>query len=158
MSKGWPSEFTLARTTRFATDFPRLYPYHRKGEISPATEAYNCIAWAAGDTTKWWEPDEFEQYFWPEGVAREYTLDTYVAAFRSVGFEVCQDGSLEKGTEKIVLYLQHGEPTHAARGMPNGHWTSKLGSYEDIEHIDLDCLHGPLYGKAEIYMKRSALS
>ena len=24
---------------------------------SPRNEAYNCIAWAAGDTTDWWWPD-----------------------------------------------------------------------------------------------------
>jgi hypothetical protein len=42
---------------------------------SPATIAYNCIAWAAGDTETWWWPDPFDQYFWPSGILRKETID-----------------------------------------------------------------------------------
>lgn len=39
-----------------------------------------------------------------------------------------------------------GIPSHAARQLPNGRWTSKCGQAEDIEH-DLRDLEGRLYGK-----------
>jgi hypothetical protein len=28
---------------------------------SPKTQAYNCVAWAAGDVSRWWEPG----IYWP---------------------------------------------------------------------------------------------
>jgi hypothetical protein len=61
---------------------------------------------------------------------------------------------LENGYEKVAIYTLNGVPTHAARQLPNGNWTSKLGSEIDIEHNSLDCLNGTVYGKAEIIMKR----
>ncbi|MCI0637958.1 MAG: hypothetical protein L0Y72_23715 [Gemmataceae bacterium] len=36
-------------------------------------------------------------------------------------------------------------PTHAARQLPTGRWSSKLGPSEDIEH-DLHALEGEIYG------------
>jgi hypothetical protein len=38
-----------------SSDFPRLIPLNHR-ETSPATAAYNCVAWAAGDTDHWWRP------------------------------------------------------------------------------------------------------
>jgi hypothetical protein len=46
------------------------------------------------------------------------------------------------------------EETHAARSLPNGRWTSKLGNGEDIEHITLAVLEGDLYGKVRVFLKR----
>ncbi len=40
---------------------------------SPRTPDYNCIAYAAGDEERWWEPDEEQDHFWPEGARRAYT-------------------------------------------------------------------------------------
>ena len=42
------------------------------------------------------------------------------------------------GVRKVVLYADGNEWTHAARQLPSGRWTSKLGDYEDIEHDTLD--------------------
>lgn len=154
----WPPEFTLSTTRDFSQDFPQLRPHLCEDDVSPATRSYNCIAWAASDTSAWWEPDIFFQYFWPDGVKRDYTRDAYIAAFRTVGFEVCNDGSHEPGMEKIVIYTLNGEPKHAARRLQNGNWTSKLGDFEDIQHTNLDCLGGPLYGTAHTYMKRKSPS
>ncbi len=94
------------------------------------------------------------QYHWPDGVPREYTIDAYIAAFRTKGFEVCDGESLEPGVEKIAIYGQHGEPTHAARQLPGGSWTSKMGDYEDIQHTTLLSVSGPLYGNVRVFMKR----
>ena len=37
------------------TAFPNLTPANHR-VIGPATDTYNCIAWACGDTTRWWQP------------------------------------------------------------------------------------------------------
>ena len=76
------------------SDLERLFPLLRgvPYEItSPAQLDYNCIAWAAGDSSRWWWPDEFFQYYWPEAAPRHSTLEAFVAAFRTLGFEVCED-------------------------------------------------------------------
>ena len=53
----------------------------------------------------------------------------------------CADGTLEAGFEKVALYASaSGNVTHAARQMPSGAWTSKLGVMEDIEHATLSGL------------------
>jgi len=39
-------------------DFPRLTPGNHR-ITSPPTPDYNCIAWANGDTTRWWQPGVF---------------------------------------------------------------------------------------------------
>ena len=51
------------------------------------------------------------------------------------------------GLKKIALYYNPltGEPTHAARLLENGFWTSKLGDNIDLSH-ELSELEGPEYG------------
>jgi hypothetical protein len=53
-------------------------------------------------------------------------------------YEKCEDGTLEAGFEKIVIYAKGAEPTHAARQLAKGttpeKWTSKLGAEIDVEH------------------------
>lgn len=102
---------------------------------SPETTAYNCIAWAAGDIRRWWWPDPFFLYYWPPGIPRQETTDAFIALYESLGYEVCQNSDYEDGYEKIALYVSGlGKPTHAARQLPNGSWTSKLGRSFDVEH------------------------
>lgn len=150
----WPHDFTLSRENHFVQDFPDLRPELCQGDISPATDEYNCFAWAASITSNRWEPDPLGQFFWPRTVRRSYDLDSYIAAFRTVGFEVCTNGSLEEGIEKIAIYVDAGLPQHAARQLVNGNWTTKFGDFEDVEHTDLACLNGPLYGRPQKYMQR----
>src|ERR1035441_9994296 len=40
---------------------------------SPATRRYNCLAWAAGETGRRWEPDPLGIYYWPPRVPRVRT-------------------------------------------------------------------------------------
>jgi len=130
--------------------FPNLNRYQ---VTSPATRRYNCIAWVFGDTTRRWWP--YEGYYWPLPTPeRTETVEDFVGAFATQGFELCADGSLEQGYEKIAIYARDGEPTHAAKQLENGSWTSKLGSLEDIEHTSLDELNGNLYGQVEVFMRR----
>ncbi len=123
---------------------------------SPRSPFYNCIAWAAGDVEAWWEPDMMNHYYWPPGVPREYSVDAYRRAYEKLGFSECSGTDLEEGFEKIAIYVgSDGEPTHAARQLASGEWTSKLGALEDIQHSDLECLQGEEYGIIGLIMKRS---
>src|SRR5437660_2593990 len=115
---------------------------------SPATRDYNFIAWAAGDTAHWWWPDpdfENDTIFWPAGVALEETLDAFVAAFATLGYAPCSSEGPEAGFERVALFASAAIPTHTARQLPSGRWTSKLGFREDIEH-DLHAVSGDVYG------------
>lgn len=121
---------------------------------SPATIAYNCIAWAAGESDKCWWPDPFNQYYWPSGILREVTIKAFINAFELLGYSICEDASYETGYEKVAIYTKiDGMPTHAARQIDPEKWTSKLGQCEDIEH-DINALSGDQYGQPVIYMKR----
>jgi hypothetical protein len=121
---------------------------------SPADEAYNCIAWAAGNTTDCWWPADPDVAQWPNGIPREETLEAFREAFATLGYVVCQGEDLEPGFQKIALFAtDQGVPKHAARQLPNGHWSSKLGTLEDIEHA-LQDLVGTEYGLVVLVMKR----
>ncbi len=122
---------------------------------SPDTIDYNCIAWAAGITNEWWWPDAQNQHYWPPGVPREETLDSFIKAFQTLGYEVCDRGDLEVGLQKIAIYSLDGKPKHAARQLPDGKWTSKLGQDEDIKHHTLEGLEGKFYGKVVCVMKKN---
>lgn len=119
---------------------------------SPKNRKYNCIAWAVGDQNRWWQPEP-AIFYWPTGVAREISVGAYVAAFAAVGFTECDNNQVETGFEKIALYALNNRPTHAARQLNNGLWTSKLGQLEDIEHA-LDGLTGDKYGVVVKLLKR----
>jgi hypothetical protein len=120
---------------------------------SPASRKYNCIAWAAGRDDAWWWPDQQLVCHWPDTAPRCETLDAFVAAFAILGYQPCPDGTAENGFEKIAIYLSGGLPTHAARQLSGGSWTSKLGSNIDITHT-LQGLEGPEYGKVSVFLRR----
>ena len=114
---------------------------------------YNCVAWAAGSTDKWWWPDRMEQIYWPPNIPRRVTIEHFVAAFETLGYTPCGDERPEQGFEKVALFAKQGMPTHAARQLPSGKWTSKLGREEDIAHV-LDALIGGQYGEIAQVLRR----
>ena len=82
-------------------------------------------------------------------------MDAYIQAFATLGYAPCDNGDLEFDTEKVVLYAKDdGLPTHAARQLPSGLWTSKLGQLEDVTHHTLDGISGSLYGTPSQFLKR----
>ena len=134
------------------THFPNLNQTTCRITSAP-TRRYNCIAWAAESVANWWWPNAWG--YWPPGVEREPTLGAFIDAFRQLGYEVCADGSLEEGYQKISLYVDGaGAPTHAARQLPDGAWTSKIGECEDIVHATVNDLSGPMYGAPVQFMRR----
>jgi hypothetical protein len=122
---------------------------------SPQDDVYNCIAWAAGATDRWWWPfGDPQRTYWPEGVPRLETPEAFRAAVATLGYAVCDHTEAEPGFEKVALFADaQGCPTHAARQLPGGRWTSKLGKLEDIEHA-LDGLAGAEYGSVVLVLKR----
>ncbi|MBI1902313.1 MAG: hypothetical protein HYS13_14530 [Planctomycetia bacterium] len=118
---------------------------------SPPDERYNCIAWAAGVTDEWWDPVDG---VWPDELPNDDSLVTLVKLYEGIGFDLCADGDLEAGFEKIPLYGMEGVYEHAARQLPNGRWTSKLGPDDDIEHPRADSLAGDHYGPVVHFLKR----
>ncbi len=120
---------------------------------SPETTAYNCIAWAAELQDDWWWPDSRGLHFWPAGIPRLETIEAFLAAFALLGYFQCFSHQQEDGYQKIAIYCLDGKPQHAARQIPTGLWSSKLGKFVDIEH-SLRGLEGLLYGAAAIFLKR----
>ena len=121
---------------------------------------YNCIAWAAGEDDRFWWPDSQQIGYWPDGVQREVTIEAFVAAYQTLGYERCSSSELEASFEKIVIYSKNGKPTHAARQLSTGKWTSKLGQWVDIEHDTPECVvtFSPKcadYGAPAQFMKRA---
>ena len=134
--------------------FPNLTKVGYKITSSEAN-FYNCIAWAAGENNRWWEPDPMDQLYWPPNVPRENTLNAYVKAFESLGYASCTTVDCENGFEKIALYVdQKNIPTHAAKQLSDGKWTSKLGALEDISHNSLEALTNSDYGRVGPILKR----
>lgn len=103
---------------------------------------------------KWWEPDAWGSYYWPVGLPREVTIENFIAAFGTEGFQVCEHRNVELGYQKVALYADKGKPTHMARQLPNGKWTSKLGEGWDIEHTSLEGVESAGYGKVAVLLKR----
>lgn len=124
---------------------------------SPRNHAYNCIPFAAGDNHSWWWPDAAGEDTWPAGVARVETVEAFRDAFATLGYVVCDDDRLEAGWEKVALFAVVSKPKHAARQLPSGRWTSKLGPREDIEHA-LHDLTGMVYGSVVLVMKRPVVA
>lgn len=138
--------------------FPSLFA-NGYAVMSEEDFQYNCIAWAAGDenTQNWWTPFSLGHgYYWPEGLPKRADLDTFAKLYEICGgYTGCETGELESGFEKIALDVGNdGEVTHAARQIPDGTWTSKLGEWEDINHRAPESLCGPDYGTVAKFLKR----
>ncbi len=87
---------------------------------SPKDQRYNCIAYAAGDTRNWWWPSEFEEDFWPAGVAREETIAAFRDAFATLGYAVCNEDGLEAGYDKVAIFAGR---CAQARRQAVAHWS-----------------------------------
>ena len=146
-----PDRFKNARPENFKCCSDRTTDHPHNG--------YNCIAWAAGKTDNWWWPTDVPGAFWPKGLPKELpdqeTLENFIKAFETQGYSVCANGRVENGFEKVAIFVDgNGTPTHAARLLPCGVWTSKMGKYEDIEHETLQVVECKEYGKTKTFLKR----
>ncbi len=95
--------------------------------------------------------------YWPPGVPREESFAAFVAALATVGYAPGDSPILEPGVEKVALYALGETPTHAARQLANGTWSSKLGPAIDIEHATPDAVAGGIYGEVVVIMVRNRI-
>ncbi len=125
-------------------------------ETSPSDENYNCIAWAAGDKENWWWPVRHEKpNYWPKAVPTEETVDAFIQAFATMQYMTCDNGDYQSGFEKVALYADaNGKPTHMAKQLPDGTWSSKIGELPDIKHDKLEGLEGTDYGNVVRFLRR----
>lgn len=124
---------------------------------SPKDPAYNCVAFAAGDTTRKWSPTliPVPGYYWPPGADDGDGPEALQSCFEQIGYQLCEDGVPEEGYEKVALYADaDGLWSHAAKLEENGEWTSKLGEIEDIRHRSEHCFANSIYGNLVHYMRR----
>jgi len=143
------------------------FPNLRRGEYEKTSEntaVYNCIAHAAEDDSLWWWPDQGVGIYWPPEAPQEETIESFIQAYGTIGYKVCdkERRNAEPGFQKIAIYVdEEGVPTHAARQLPSGLWTSKLGKAEDIQHdtleaVESDPVIGLGYGKVALILRRPA--
>ena len=142
------------RSARLEKNFPNLNSNNYQ-ITSPDEPRYNCVAWALGETSRWWQKFPMNGYHWPAEVATGEDMNGWMHVFGLAGYVACQDGSLENGFEKIAIYATgDDDPEHVARQLDSGLWTSKLGGWEDIIHHSLEALENSHYGTARVFMKR----
>lgn len=129
---------------------------------SPYDERYNCIAHAAHKSDFWWWPVKAPGVFWPLSDYMEESIECFVQAYSTLGYAICASSVLEPGVEKIAIFVDAaGKPTHAARQLSDGSWSSKLGKSHDISHQTLAVLEGVTgvghgYGRVSVIMQRES--
>lgn len=140
--------------------FPQL-PHGGYRKTSECSNEYNCIAWALGETNRWYDPEFAPGFgcYWPDDVSRGRGVNAVAELFEKVaGYVHCgQSEGLEDGFQKICIYYDfHGDFGHVALQTASGKWSSKLGGREDIEHNQPNGLCGgsSSYGEIAFFMKR----
>jgi hypothetical protein len=133
---------------------PNLTPWNHVPK-SPQTTNYNCVAWSIGyDTVNLWPDDDNG---WPIGFTRRETIEAFLEFFERLGYQQCADGQPEHGFGKVAIYTEaDGAPTHVARLLASGWWTSKLNILADIEH-HLPALEGGQYGRVTRFLRRQLI-
>lgn len=143
-------------------ELQRLFPKLKESQYSiksPEDPRYNCVAFAIGDQSQWWEHGA-RLCYWPPGVTRGDTLESWISVYELHGYVKADysDTGLDFGVEKVAIYVDLDlTPTHVAKQLPNGKWKSKLGRGNDIEHDELEALEGDQmdeYGIVAQIMKR----
>lgn len=142
-------------------DFPNIVGQY---EIkSDKDEGHNCVGFAVGDTSHYWDPDAAARpirgYYWPPGCGNDDALANLVRVFEIHGYEICESAELEPDFEKVAILGDRVAYSHAAKQLASGKWSSKLGKGHDIHHNTLDaiCGGGNAYGAVMHIMRRKRL-
>ncbi len=145
-------------TSRWAQLLVSAFPMLSSEEleiVDQPSELYNCIAYAAGDTNKWWWPDGIN--YWPPWATPDNRVESLKEAFAGLGYEECHNSDAEDGYQKVAFYEVEGEFQHAAVQTPDGRWRSKVGLGPLIEHSSPESLSGGMYGNATVYMRMTRM-
>src|SRR5437867_8164946 len=88
--------------------FPNLTDYE---VTSPKDRAYNCIAFAAGDTTRKWDPGMLPQpgYYWPPAALAENNgeIEALKRLFRLVDYEDLTTAILKLASRWLLVSRVH---------------------------------------------------
>lgn len=84
------------------------------------------------------------------------TVAAVAAALESVGYAPCANDGYEPGFEKAAVYARDGVPTHVARQLAGGRWSSKLGRDCLVSHATPSGVAGAVYGSVAVYLRRPA--
>jgi hypothetical protein len=132
---------------------------------SPTDLNYNCVAFAANDTTQIWSPAVgvggklLGGYYWPPNAPKLPSVAATETAFEGHGFvrTSLDDTEVEVGVEKVAIfgYDAMGLVTHAARQCSSGLWASKMGDKADIEH-SLHDIAGGIFGEVRSIMRKDS--
>lgn len=146
------NERAMLMTPSERQSFPRLGDAYEV--LAPASPTYNCIAWAIGERDRW---------VWPVRPGLTITFDDFDRLFITRGYKRLKELNYERvpDVEKIVLYAKVNasgilEPTHAARQLPDGSWSSKLGKLPLIRHLHPEDIDGGTYGDPYIIYQRAS--
>ena len=93
--------------TNFTELFPKLIGSTFR-ITSPKSDDYNCIAWAIGADKQWWWPSGHPDEIWPTHVPLLESLSAFILAFRSIGYQECDDEQPEQGFDKIAIFAKKG--------------------------------------------------
>ncbi len=144
------TERSHLQTSAERSSFPRLGDEFEV--LAPASPSYNCIAWALGFNDRW---------IWPKSNGEAVTISDFDALFNYYGYKRLPRINLDPvaGYDKLVLYARRTEfgdlePTHCARQLPDGSWSSKLGKLPLIRHLHPDDINGETYGEVSaVYVR-----
>ena len=141
-------------------DLPAILSAAFPGLASDAAEVlrladprFNCVAWAAGLSDAIWWPSDPDAY-WPPEAPDELSVAAMVAALNTVGYTLCTGSGLETGHEKVAIYARDSAPTHVARQLRDGRWSSKLGRDCLVAHATPGGVEGAVYGSVAVYLRR----
>lgn len=140
----------------FQRDFPKLNARSYNPPHSAKDFNHNCLAFALGDLTNWWEPPVGYGRYWPPGFPDDAKVTTVVAILRAHGFVVQRKRTAQIAEGSIAIFAKGEEWEHFAK-FSEGKWWSKLGDGHDIWHHTLQELEGGLYGHVVMILRRRAV-
>lgn len=113
--------------------------------LAPASTTYNCISWSLGVRDRW---------IWPAKNGAPVSFGDFDDLYKGQGYRRSNklDVDLDSGREKVVLYAKVSvngvlEPTHSARQLDDGSWSSKVGRLPLIRHLHPEDVSGDTYGE-----------
>jgi len=162
------SRFPVYEPEVFYKSFPHLDSKNHKpasratpqpGKVTRPYQFYNCFAFIVGDKKRFWWPEDPHSY-WPDSKAKE-SVEELIRVLKELGYELCKDGSYEKGVTKVAIFVNGDLPVHVAIQPSNrcGIWKSKMAFNIDMEH-DLHAIESwendlinQGFGTAKVFMR-----
>lgn len=91
--------------------------------IEPPSDRYNCVAYTAGDTSRWW--DHTPRRYWPPHASRSGRIESLIEVFVVLGYEQCKDESLEDATKRLPSMTITAPGSTRAFKCPTEHGAAK---------------------------------